>query len=128
MKELHLTLIYLWYDMIEAGIKNEEYRKIKPYWVKRLLLEEDVREFDVFAPLDNEAADYFSKHIKALINGLDINVLKVKPYTHVTFHRGYTKTKMTFKIKNITIGYGLQGQGAPENEPVFIIKLGKRIK
>ena len=27
-----------WYEMIESGVKTEEYREIKPYWNQRLLM------------------------------------------------------------------------------------------
>lgn len=37
MKTLNLPLKAKWYEMIESGIKTEEYREIKPYWTKRLL-------------------------------------------------------------------------------------------
>ena len=37
MNILHLTLKKIWFDMILAGVKIEEYREIKPYWRKRLL-------------------------------------------------------------------------------------------
>lgn len=33
---LYLTLKKKWYDMIASGEKKEEYREIKPYWIKRL--------------------------------------------------------------------------------------------
>jgi hypothetical protein len=33
---LHLTLKKKWFDMIADGIKDEEYREIKDYWVNRL--------------------------------------------------------------------------------------------
>lgn len=33
---LYLTLKKQWFDMINQGIKTEEYREIKPYWTKRL--------------------------------------------------------------------------------------------
>lgn len=36
MNILHLTLKKKWFDMIAAGEKLEEYREIKPYWVRRL--------------------------------------------------------------------------------------------
>ena len=36
MKILHLPLKAQWYEMIESGVKTEEYREIKPYWVQRL--------------------------------------------------------------------------------------------
>jgi len=35
MKLLNLTLKKKWYDMIASGEKKEEYREIKPYWIKR---------------------------------------------------------------------------------------------
>lgn len=37
MKILDLPLKAKWYDMIESGVKPEEYREIKPYWEKRLI-------------------------------------------------------------------------------------------
>lgn len=33
---LHLNLHKKWFDLIASGVKNEEYREIKPYWTKRL--------------------------------------------------------------------------------------------
>jgi hypothetical protein len=37
MKTLHLPLKAKWYEMIESGVKTEEYREIKPYWIIRLV-------------------------------------------------------------------------------------------
>ena len=37
-KVLTLTVSKQWFDMIADGRKNEEYRTIKGYWVKRLFL------------------------------------------------------------------------------------------
>lgn len=36
MKTLHLPLKAKWYEMIESGVKTEEYREIKPYWENRI--------------------------------------------------------------------------------------------
>lgn len=33
---LDLVLRYKWYDMIESGIKREEYREISGYWKERI--------------------------------------------------------------------------------------------
>ena len=49
-----------------------------------------------------------------------------KPYTHVCFHYGYTKRKMTFEITRMSIWIGNPAWGAPDYE-VFIIGLGERI-
>jgi hypothetical protein len=35
MKIIDLPLKKEWYYMIESGEKREEYREIKPYWIKR---------------------------------------------------------------------------------------------
>ena len=42
-KTLYLTLKKQWFDMINDGIKTEEYREIKPYWIKRL----EGRKYDI---------------------------------------------------------------------------------
>lgn len=38
MNILHLNLKRKWFDMILSGEKKEEYREIKDYWQKRLLV------------------------------------------------------------------------------------------
>lgn len=45
-KILFLNLKAKWYDMIEAGIKKEEYREIKDFWTKRLRNETGFKHFD----------------------------------------------------------------------------------
>ena len=97
MNILDLPLKDKWYNMIESGIKKEEYREMKPYWYKRLCI-----------PSPNEKLTF--KHIES-----------------VRFRYGYTKKTMLFKLDNITTGYGNTDWGAPKDEKVFIIKLGERI-
>ena len=47
LRTLHLSLKKEWYNMIESGIKTEEYREIKPFWCKRLIhdYDESMEEF-----------------------------------------------------------------------------------
>lgn len=101
-KILDLPLKAKWYDMIESGVKTEEYREIKPYWSKRLL------GFD-FVPFSYRYG-YLS--------------VNVKGFSHVRFRYGYTKRTMTFKIDDIRIGMGIPEWGAPDRN-VFIIKFSK---
>lgn len=89
--------------MIECGVKTEEYRECKPYWNKRLM-----RKVWNFA--DNTLCDI------------------PKKFDAVKFTYGYTKRTITFECKGITIGRGNAEWGAPTDEDVFIIKLGKRIE
>ena len=112
MKTLYLPLKKEWYEMIESGVKTEEYREIKPYWVKRLFL--------CFGT--------------SCINGnfpqltcSDCEIFALYHFRAVRFSYGYTKRTMTFECKGRTIGKGNPAWGAPENEEVFIIKLGKRL-
>lgn len=96
--------------MIEAGIKQEEYREIKRYWVKRLCDEN-----------------------KGSLGGLLMDSHKVtaytaKDYTHVRFARGghfhSSIPQMTLELKEITIGTGKQEWGAEPGKEYFVIKLG----
>jgi hypothetical protein len=102
MKTLHLPLKAKWYEMIESGVKTEEYREIKPYWTERLTY--------VFA------IDFEGEYLHSV----------VKHFDYVKFSYGNTKRTMTFEIESITIGKGKPEWGAPA-EDVFIIKLGKRV-
>lgn len=101
---LHLPLMAKWYDMIESGEKPEEYRENKPYWKKRLCL----------TPIEQDGNLVYSKCIKQ--------------YKYVCFSYGYTKRRMTWELDSIRIGYGNPEWGAPKDEEVFIIKLGRRIE
>ena len=116
MKILHLPLKKQWYEMIESGVKTEEYREIKPYWEKRLIDYKSV------------SADYDRISFRRFVLGKWTDVCKEYPkgYTHVKFSCGYTKRTMMFELENIRMGKGRPEWGAPEEE-VFIIKLGERL-
>ena len=106
-KTLHLSLKKEWYNMIESGIKTEEYREIKPFWCKRLIhdYDESMEEFGVII-FDNK---------------------NFKQYDRIKFTYGYTKKYMVFECNGIDVGIGNPNWGASD-KPVFIIKLGKRVE
>lgn len=125
MKILHLPLKAEWYRMIESGEKTEEYREIKPYWLKRLL------RSDWPTPnkkIDNFCASFYCNNKNALTRHLRSGNFIAAPYTHIRFHYGYTKRTMFYKIRKIIIGRGKPEWGAPLDRYVFIIELGNRIK
>lgn len=103
MKILDLPLKKEWFKMIESGEKTEEYREIKPYWIERLTWHE------------------------AFDNWIDPQ-RSPKPYTHIRFRNGYTKSIILFELKGIRIGRGKPEWGAPADKDVFILKLGNRIE
>lgn len=120
MKTLHLPLKKEWYNMIESGVKTEEYREIKPYWINRLIQTEDGRIIKKGAAFVLDANKSF------LYSGIYEGRLKYGDYTHVRFSYGYTRRTMTFEIKEIAIGQGKPEWGASA-KLVFIIKLGNRV-
>lgn len=109
MKTLHLVLKSKWYDMIASGIKTEEYREIKPYWIKRLCT-------CLFIGTQRCYHCQANRYVECLRN-----------FNEVCFSRGYSDVTMTYQVKGIFIGDGKPEWGAP-NENVFIIKLGRRIE
>lgn len=109
-KILRLPLKKEWYDLIESGIKTEEYREIKPYWIKRLV---SFSQWHMF----NDAS--FLAKCQEL--GTDFNETNATEFTHVKFSYGYTRKTMMFRIESVTIGFGRSEWGAP-GEYVFIIK------
>lgn len=114
-KILYLPLKAKWYDMQELGEKTEEYREITPYWVKRLVCDED------YEHVSDEDVEFICSRPNGIENLFDAG-WKPKPYTHVCLGYGYTKRTFTHKIDSITIGRGKPEWGAPTDRDVFIIK------
>lgn len=119
-KTLHLPLKAQWYEMIESGVKPEEYREIKAYWVQRLCIWPDGRK------IGKSDAEFLASNISYLISAIYEGRIEFTDSTRVKFSFGYTKRTMTYKIEEIVLGKGNPAWGAP-NEIVFIIKLGKRV-
>lgn len=93
------------------GEKTEEYREIKPYWVKRMLDCEAIKR------------DYKMLVLRRSLVGKGVYP---RGFTHVRFHCGYTKITMTFEIDSITFGNGKEEWGAEPGKMYFVIKLGRR--
>lgn len=112
--------------MIESGVKTEEYREIKEHWVKRLT-HFTYEEIETLEELTSQlkSAEENEWHPKEVLGyyGASLRV-----FDAVKFSYGYTKRTMTFEWNGITIGRGRSVWGAPTDEDVFIIKLGRRIE
>lgn len=101
MNTLHLTLRSKWYDLIKDGVKLEEYRDVKPFWIKRL-----------------------TAHNNAFDNCRDFAYVTFARGGH--FHQSIPQ--MTLKCEGIHIGTGNPDWGAEPGKEYFVIKLGDRIK
>ena len=141
-KHLHLILKAKWYDMIEKGEKTAEYRDFKKYLWKFLIKEnakESLREKDM-DELKQMVKDY-CQSVRDIAYGKNntkraewnINTScifedkRLYRYHTVTFHRGYTKTTMTFRIDKIAMGEGQLDWGAEDGEVYAILELGDGI-
>ena len=104
MNTLKLTLKKKWFDLIDQGIKTEEYREIKPYWYKRLVFEYEESFKDTF-------------------------ITSMKTFDLVEFTNGYNSTspKIVLECQNISVGQGLTEWGAVQGQLYFIIKLGRKV-
>lgn len=104
-KVLTLTISKEWFDKIVLGVKTEEYREIKPYWVAGLFRNNsnivDVRNL---ASALAGRTDLLKKYI-------DAQRIVLKQYTHVLFINGYRKDspRIEKEIVSITIGKPKKG-------------------
>lgn len=104
-KVLHLTLKKKWFDMIDSGEKKEEYRDIKPHWIKRLT--------DSFTTDDNMYSFLFQP----------------KEFDTIEFRNGYAKDakKLRFEFGILAIRKGRPEWGAEPGKKYFVIKLGEKL-
>ena len=108
MKVLELTLNKKWFDLIEKGVKTEEYREVKRYWIVRLL-----SNIEYLTDLEGV------KNIGARFKHFDL----------IRFTNGYSKSsrQITMEFQNILIGEGLPEWGAVEGQEYFVIKIGREV-
>lgn len=108
MKVLHLTLKKKFFDQILSGIKKQEYREIKPYWIVRLL-----SNIEYLTDLEGV------KNVEA----------RFKSYDAIKFTNGYASDSPTFTIecKGISIGKAVPEWSNNWQGEVFIIHLGNII-
>ncbi len=130
MKILHLPLKKEWYEMIERGEKLEEYREVCDYWIKRLCdnpIFDSNRNIIGRCEINNWTIKECERRGLDLVEQLRRGNMIAKDFANVCFSYGYTKRRMTFECKGITIGRGRPEWGAPDYN-TFIIKLGNRIQ
>ncbi len=127
-KILPLTLKRKWFDMTRSGEKKEEYREIKPYWIRRLMaLSDRHSESIIMDELVYDLRHPFER-FHSVGDLLDLCGISFMRFDITHFTNGYGKHMPNFQIecKGIRIGIGNPEWGAPEY-PVFIIEHGNII-
>jgi len=107
---LLLTLKKEWFQMILSGEKKQEYRTIKPYWIKRL-------------------AAAYNSHYTGLVGEDYEKKYFFKHFDYIKFENGYGSKvpSMLIEFKSIEIGQGNPEWGGTKEE-VFILNLGEIIE
>lgn len=124
---LNLIVDGYYYDMILDEIKKEEYREIKPYWIKRLFLLAPNSADEKKRSITNQMLKHWATQQLTVSDLIEQGLILPKPYTHVCFRRGYTNSPLWVKLTSITIGYGNTDWGAPKDKKVFVLRLGEII-
>lgn len=125
-KVLKLVVSKQWFDMIVAGKKTEEYRVIKGYWAKRLLLVRSELE-EPFDKLDKDLSEKWNSISPEMAKYcFNSPYYKAVSFTHVLFINGYRKDspRIEKEIESITIGKPKKGLCPDEwlDTEFFIIK------
>lgn len=108
MNVLHLTLKKKWFDMIASGEKKEEYRGIKPFWIKRLLSN--------------------IEHLETIDDVKAVGA-RFKTFEYIHFANGYNRPrKINVECLGIEIKTGKSEWGAEPGKEYFVIKLGDIIR
>jgi hypothetical protein len=116
---LHLNLKKKWFDMIASGEKKEEYRELKPYWVKRLMIDVEVKDPTLG----------YEKLFDLILRGSEDVSYGFVRFIDVSARNGYRKNSPKLKWINegITIGYGNPEWGAEKGKAYFKLKIGRII-
>jgi hypothetical protein len=114
-----LPIKKVWFDMIKAGVKKEEYRVIKMYYAKRFFIDgQDVLEQGVLKRIDSED----------IISDLpNYGFVKKERFKKVEFRNGYGKSvpSITLELLDIVVATGVEEWGAVKGEFYFTLQLGK---
>lgn len=122
-KVLNLAVSKKWFDLIASGVKREEYREIKSYWIKRLLDYKALREYIK----KNFKELYIKKYLFPHRTTIE-DVCERFPagYTHVKFTNGYGADRPSIEFEVVSITFGKPQRGLCPDEflgkEYFVIK------
>lgn len=135
MKTLHLTLKKKWFDKITSGEKKEEYREIKPYWIRRLLWLHRELEAQVLEELTTDLkllGNPLEQRFKSDKELFDFFCCEPAFFEIVSANNGYAKDCPNIKWKHggVSIGKPNPLWCEPEdvNKTVFILSITEILK
>ena len=119
---LKLVMKRKWYDMIENGVKKEEYRDITAYYIKRIFR---FKSFD--GTMTTDSARFLESRpamLKYMIKSGEL----VQRHDRVTMFDGYEKDRrrQTFMF-DVSIGCGHERWGAEPGKEYIVLSLGEKM-
>ena len=126
--DLDLVLTGKWYDMIEAGIKTEEYRSLNKLYFSRLIKKpKDIKNIGFLLRQNGFFGDINECLKIRYKTGVASPGYRI--YKTVTFRHGYGKRsrRMTFEVLGIQVKEGKPEWGAEPGVKYFTISLGKKL-
>lgn len=123
MRVLRLPIKGEWLDIIDAGIKKDEYREIKEHYMPRFFENRpNIALRDLFESDLQETTD-----IQAFVEYWGCTI---REYDAVELIAGYSRTsrRSLYEWEGLSVGLGNREWGAPAGKNVFRVHLGKRIE
>jgi len=127
-----------WYDLYRQGIKREEYREIKPHWVRKLLFCKRSLEAAVFDEMlsDLQTLGTEKERHESFQDLCEYFGILPKAFTEVIIRCGYPPKggfpetpDLYFDFLSIEVGLAKEGIGRElvGDKPVFVIKMRDKI-
>jgi hypothetical protein len=129
MALLNLTIKKHWFDLIRCGDKLEEYREIKDYWARRLLVLNREIEAGAFEEMIEDMNNPYRQH-----NGPEELMkyfgVRFREFDQILFRNGYRKDSPFLRVRlvGIEINTGLSAWGAEEGKYYFVLNIGEAVK
>ncbi|MEE0937703.1 MAG: hypothetical protein UIG52_06700 [Bacteroidales bacterium] len=118
-KVLYLSLKKKWFDLIKSGVKKEEYREIKPFYISRYIK---------FEPLKSDLIrDWATGFDEGEIAGIqDELIITSSKFDTLVFTISYSKSddmsrRLVFKNPRIRMDEGKPEWGAEKGKKYFVI-------
>jgi hypothetical protein len=118
-KVLYLTLKKKWFDLIKSGVKKEEYREIKPFYISRFIKFEPLK-FDMII-------DWRAGFDEGEIAGIQEELIRTSSkFDTLVFTISYSKSddtsrRLVFKNPRIRMDEGKPEWGAEKGKKYFVI-------
>lgn len=124
MKTLNLTLKGAHFNDILKGVKKEEYRDIKWYWIRRFFTYHGWNREECLSDELIDDLKTLPKNHNSFTELLEFFDFKVAKFDTITFKNGYAKNAPTMVVEFLNLDVGMNITTPLGTRNFFVIKLG----